>query len=633
MLAFTNTGLRRGQKLLFADASFTIFQGNKVGITGANGCGKSSLLALILDQITPDQGDFNMPAGLTIAHVAQEIPALDVSALDYVMEGDRELHQINTALAAAEHAGDGTQQARLHQRLEDIHGYSAEARAARLLAGLGFRNDQLQHEVKTFSGGWRMRLNLAQALMCRSDLLLLDEPTNHLDLDAILWLERWLQTYSGTLLLISHDREFLDAVITHTLNIEQGKVTLYSGNYSAFERIRSEALAQQQALQRKQQQEINHARAFIDRFKAKASKARQAQSRIKALEKMTLIAPAHADQPFHFRFPSPPDSPQQLVSLQDANLGYNVPIIDQACLSVQAGERVGLLGPNGAGKTTLIKTLAGELSPLYGKCVPAKNLKIGYFAQHQLEQLDEHDTPLIHLQRIVKTQTEQQLRDFLGCFGFSGDMATSPIAPFSGGERARLCLAAIVIQEPHLLLLDEPTNHLDLEMRYALTMALQDYQGAVVLVSHDRHLLRTVCDNFYLVANGTLQPFDGDLDDYRDWLMQQARDSNETSRETSTITENTAAARKHRKRLEAEQRKQLQPLKKDIARLEQDMDRLSREKATIDEQLADSRIYQDARRDELQDLLVRQGKISRDLDEVEEQWLSLTQQLEAAESD
>ncbi|MDO9140005.1 MAG: ATP-binding cassette domain-containing protein, partial [Methylobacter sp.] len=487
MLNFRNITLRRGARVLFANASFTIHKGQKVGFTGANGAGKSSFFALVLGELHLDEGDFSMPPALEIAHVAQETPAVVRSAIDYVIDGDQPLRRLQAQLLAAEQADDGLKQAELHAALDTIGGYTAQARASRLMNGLGFTADQEVKPVNSFSGGWRMRLNLAQALMCRSDVLLLDEPTNHLDLDAVIWLQDWLCKYPGTLLLISHDRDFLDTITSHIVNIEQNKADIYTGNYSAFERMRAEKLAQQQSSYLKQQREIAHMQSFVDRFKAQATKARQAQSRIKALERMELIAQAHVDSPFDFSFPKPGKMPNPLLTLDKVDIGYGQScVIKQAGLSISPGDRIGLLGPNGAGKSSLIKVLAGDMQPLSGTRNEAEALKIGYFAQHQLEQLRVDESPLWHLQQLDKQATEKDLRNFLGGFDFCGDKVMEVVKPFSGGEKARLVLALLVYQNPNLLLLDEPTNHLDLEMRHALSVALQDYEGAIVVVSHDR---------------------------------------------------------------------------------------------------------------------------------------------------
>ncbi len=626
MLNFSDLSLRRGARLLFEHVTFTIHAGQKVGLTGANGCGKSSLFALLRGQLHADSGDVSLPPNLVIAHVAQETPAVNVAAIDYVMDGDTELRQLEQELLGAEAADDGQRQGELHARLDAIGGYTARARAARLMHGLGFRNEQEEQPVTAFSGGWRMRLNLAQALMCRSDLLLLDEPTNHLDLDAVMWLQEWLKQYRGTLLLISHDRDFLDDITDHIAHVEQQAITLYTGNYSDFERMRAERLANQQSAYEKQQREIRHIQSFVDRFRAQATKARQAQSRIKALERMERISAAHVDSPFHFSFRQPHKLPTPLLGLDRVAAGYgDTPIIEGVKLILQPGDRIGLLGHNGAGKSTLIKLIAGELAPLAGELTPAQDLRIGYFAQHQLEVLDPQASPVQHLQRLDPKASEQELRDYIGGFGFNNDMALSPVAPFSGGEKARLVLAMLVYQRPNLLLLDEPTNHLDLEMRHALAMALQEYEGALVVVSHDRHLLRSVTDNLLLVDSGRVSEFDGDLEDYRRWLGEQQRE--ESTRETGT-GENSAAARKERKRLEAEQRLRRQPLRKELTSLENKLDTLQEKKGELERQLADPEIYSEAKKDELKGLLQEKRKLDQALAETEERWLELSEEME-----
>jgi ATP-binding cassette subfamily F protein 3 len=539
MIKLQNLSIRRGSRLLFEDANLLIHPGQNVGLTGANGVGKSSLFAVFQQQLHADHGEVSIPEAWTIAHVAQETPAVDVSAIDYVLQGDVELTRLQSALAKAELEHDGHAQSELHDKLAAIDGYTAHSRAGRLLHGLGFKPGQEAHPVNAFSGGWRMRLNLAQALMCRSDLLLLDEPTNHLDLEAVYWLEEWLRNYPGTLVLISHDRDFLDRVVTHIVHIEQQRMKAYTGNYSSFEIARAEHLANQQAAHQKQQREIAHIRQFVTRFKAKATKAKQAQSRVKALERMELIAPAHVDSPFHFSFKEPTRLASPLLVLDKAAVGYGEEaLIEGVKLSLAPGDRVGLLGPNGAGKSTLIKLIAGVLPIMKGKRKEAKDIRIGYFAQHQLEQLDDEATPLQHLQRLDRVATETELRNFLGGFGFHGDSALMKVAPFSGGEKARLVLALLVYQRPALLLLDEPTNHLDLEMRLALTLALQDFDGALVIVSHDRHLLRTVADDLWLIADGKALPFDDDLEGYRQWVLSREKAEKEANAIT-TISANS----------------------------------------------------------------------------------------------
>ncbi|MET0086344.1 MAG: ATP-binding cassette domain-containing protein [Sedimenticola sp.] len=632
MLRFDRLSLRRGSKLLFAEANFNIHPGQRVGVTGANGTGKSSLFALIKDELHADSGEFAIPRDWVIAHVAQETPADPRPAIEYVLDGDAELREIERQLAEAENAHQGERVAELHTRLDNIGGYTARSRAARLIHGLGFKPGEEEQTVNHFSGGWRMRLNLARALMCRSDLLLLDEPTNHLDLDAVIWLEEWLKGYPGTLLLISHDRDFLDAVTSHIAHIEQGGVILYTGNYSAFERIRAERLANQQAAYEKQQREVAHIRSYVDRFRAKATKARQAQSRLKALERMELIAPAHVDSPFHFSFKPPEKTPHPLMRMEHAAAGYgDTLILNSVQLALSPGDRIGLLGPNGAGKSTLIKLLAGELAALKGKRETAQDLNIGYFAQHQLDQLHPEHSALDHLMQIDPKATEQAMRDYVGGFGFTGERAESPVAPFSGGEKARLVLALLVYQRPNLLLLDEPTNHLDLEMRHALSQALQDFEGAMVVVSHDRHLLRTTTDQLLLVNGGEVDEFKGDLDDYPRWLADN-RAAQIDKPANNGDKEHSATARKERKRQEAERRKQLQPLRSRLQKLEKEMDRLMEQQAGLEQQLADPVIYEEANKEDLKKLLADKAKVDASLGDTEEQWMVASEELEAAES-
>ncbi|KND61384.1 Glutathione-regulated potassium-efflux system ATP-binding protein [Candidatus Burkholderia verschuerenii] len=519
MIRFNQFSLSRGTKPLFEETSFTLNPGEKAGLVGANGAGKSTLFSVLRGELHADGGDFAMPPSWRIAHVAQETPAVDRTALDYTLDGDVNLRAIEARIAQASAAHDGVAEAEAHAAFADADGYTAPARAETLLLGLGFTLEQTREPVASFSGGWRMRLNLAQALMCPSDLLLLDEPTNHLDLDAIVWLEDSLGRYPGTLVVISYDREFLDSVCNVTLHLENRQIKRYGGNYSQFEVLRAQQLALQQSAYEKQQRTVAHLQSFIDRFKAKATKAKQAQSRVKALEKMELIAPAHASSPFTFEFREPDAAPNPMMVMEGVRCGYRgddgheIPIVENVTLSIQNGQRIGLLGANGQGKSTLIKTLAHTLDALSGAVRQGKGLQIGYFAQHQLETLRPDDSALQHLARLAPDTREQELRDFLGSFNFSGDMATAKIAPFSGGEKARLAL--IIWQKPKLLLLDEPTNHLDLETRHALTMALAQFEGTLILVSHDRHLLRATTDTFMLVAKHRLHPFDGDLDDSR----------------------------------------------------------------------------------------------------------------------
>ncbi|MEN8178521.1 MAG: ATP-binding cassette domain-containing protein [Pseudomonadota bacterium] len=632
MLRFEHLSLRRGAKLLFSDACFTLHAGWKIGITGGNGTGKSSLFSLIQGELQVDEGQLTLPPNLQIAHVAQETPAVEWAAIEYVIDGDQELRRVETQLLEAERSNDAANQARLHDHLQSINGYSANARAGQLMHGLGFTTTEEQQPVNSFSGGWRMRLNLAQALMSRSDLLLLDEPTNHLDLDAVLWLEQWLRSYSGTLLLISHDREFLDRVVEHVMHIEQQGAQLYTGNYSTFEQTRAARLSNQQLEYEKQQREIAHIREYVDRFRAQATKARQAQSRLKALQRMELISPAHVDSPFHFSFFEPEKNPHPLLQLDEAAAGYaDKTIISQVSGSIEPGDRIGLLGPNGAGKSTLIKLLAGSISPIAGKIHPAQDLHIGYFAQHQLEQLDPQVSPLLHLERLDPAASEQSLRNFLGGFGFDGDRALEQVAPFSGGEKARLVLALLVYQRPNLLLLDEPTNHLDLEMRHALGQALQDFSGAMLIVSHDRHLLRITTDQLWLVHGGGVGDFDGDLDAYPAWLSEQRR-SLEAGNKQASEGAHTAGARKERKRLAAEQRRKLQPLRNRLRKLETELDKHHHRQQKLETLLADSEIYQEHLKEELKRRLAEKSTVDRLVQETEENWLEVSEKLEAAQT-
>ena len=613
MLGFSGLALRRSATLLFEDVDLNIYPGQKIGITGANGCGKSSLFALLRGELSADQGDFSLPADWAVASVAQETRLSDRIAVEYVIDGDEELRAVEARLRTAEQQADADQIAACHERLHEIEGYQAQSRAARLLSGLGFSEAEIHRPLNRFSGGWIMRLNLARALMCRSDLLLLDEPTNHLDLDAVIWLEQWLRRYAGTLLLISHDRDFLDAVVGAIAHIENQRIDLYRGNYSAFEVQRAERLAQQQAAHEKQQQSIAHMQRYIDRFRVKATKARQAQSRIKALERMQLIAPAHVDSPFHFEFREPRAMPTSLLRLDKASTGYGeVTVLQRLEFSLIPGQRIGLLGLNGAGKSTFIKLLAGELSAFDGEVTRARELGIGYFAQHQVEQLDLDASAMLTMQRLDGSLSERDVRAYLGGFNFRGDKVLQPVSTFSGGQKARLVLALLIWQKPNLLLLDEPTNHLDLEMRLALNQALQGYAGSVILVSHDRHLLRSVCDELWLIDSGRLQPFDGDLDDYPAWLAQRK----------STPAGQPVAARKplDRRELKARQNR--------LRKVENEMSRLTATCASIEQRLGDASIYEDGNRAELERQLAEQAQASARLAEVEEEWLQLSEALE-----
>ncbi|AZD32528.1 ATP-binding cassette domain-containing protein [Pseudomonas chlororaphis] len=631
MIRLQNLTLQRGPQRLLEDAELTLHAGQKAGLIGANGAGKSSLFALLRGELHPDSGDCFLPADWRIAHMRQEVDTLERLAVDYVLDGDLRLRQVQRELAAAEAAHDGAALARLHAELDSADGYTADARARKLLAGLGFSNEQMDRQVGDFSGGWRMRLNLAQALMCPSDLLLLDEPTNHLDLDAILWLEDWLKGYPGTLLLISHDRDFLDAVVDHVAHVDQRKITLYRGGYSAFERARAERLAQQQQAYEKQQAQRAHMEKYIARFKAQATKARQAQSRIKALERMEELSAAHVDSPFDFVFRESEKISSPLLDLSDARLGYGEKtVLEKVKLQLTPGARIGLLGPNGAGKSTLIKNLSGELSPLGGRLTRGENTVVGYFAQHQLDSLDAKASPLLHLQRLAPTEREQTLRDFLGGFDFRGARIDEPVLNFSGGEKARLALALIAWDRPNLLLLDEPTNHLDLEMRLALTMALQEFSGAVLVVSHDRHLLKSTTDNFFLVADGKVEEFDGDLDDYARWLV----DYRQRNAPVSTTTVNPDKTdKKAQRQAAAALRQQLAPHKREADKLETELGKVHERLAKIEASLGDSGIYEAARKDELRDLLAEQAKLKVREGELEEAWMEALELLESMQAE
>lgn len=627
MIQFKQLTLTRGAKILIEEASFQLHPGHKVGLTGANGAGKSSLFALLRGELHPEVGDLEIPPNWTVAHVAQETPALAQSAIDFTLDGDVELRDIEQALVQAETAHAGEKIAELHQRLSDIDGYSARARAAALLDGLGFLQADLMRPVSDFSGGWRVRLNLARALMCRSDLLLLDEPTNHLDLDAVIWLEGWLRDYRGTLLLISHDRDFLDSVVNNILHIEQQRLTLYRGGYSDFERQRAEKLALQQAMFEKQQRKVAHLQSYIDRFRVQATKARQAQSRIKALERMEMISAAHVDSQFNFEFRPPVSAPDPLLVLDNMTIGYaDKPILSKVAFTIRPGERVGLLGKNGAGKSTLIKALAAELQPLAGKRVEGKDLNIGYFAQHQLEQLRANESPLQHMMRLDPTTREQEHLNYLGGFDFRGDMARAPCANFSGGEKSRLALALLIWTRPNLLLLDEPTNHLDLEMRHALTLALQYYVGGVILVSHDRALLRASCDRFVLVAEGKAEVFDGDLDDYKDWLAAQ-----KAQEATANIAEKPAKKNDYAQNKADRQARIVarRPILKSLAQIDEALLKYQTEKQSLDASALDATLYELSRKAELQQHLKRQAELAALIEAAEQEWLALHEALEA----
>ncbi len=651
----------RGIKPLLEQVELTLNPGDKIGLIGANGAGKSSLFAMLRGELHPDQGEIDFPAKWRMAYVAQETPPLERAALDYAIDGDVTLRKLEAQLAQLESepatADNGIAIGEVYSALADADAYTVQSRGEQLLLGLGFSLDQMQQPVASFSGGWRMRLNLAQALMCPSDLLLLDEPTNHLDLDAIIWLEDWLKRYAGTLIIISHDRDFLDEVVNVVVHIDERKLKRYSGNYSSFERQRAAQMILAAGALEKQQRKKAHLESFVNRFKAQASKARQAQSRMKALAKMEELAPLRAAAEFSFEFREPLSAPNPLLVMEDVNAGYQLEdaatgeithktIVNNINFSLQIGQRIGLLGVNGAGKSTLIKTIAGELLPLTGDATLGKGLSIGYFAQHQVEMLRHDESPLWHLAKIAPTVREQELRNFLGGFNFPGTMVTSSIRPFSGGEKARLALALIVWQRPNLLLLDEPTNHLDLETREALTEALAQFEGTLVVVSHDRHLLRATTDQFIIVADGRLQPFDGDLDDYKDWLFKTklgkgtdvlpaAGKDNKTDFPVASPVAAAAPAvdKRDQKRADAEQRQRLTTLRKPIEsklkRLEEQIAKRNGQKAEVDAKLGEAGAYDAANKAKLKLLLADQAFFSKDLAQLEAEWLTLQEQLDA----
>ena len=662
MIRLQNLELARGTKSLFEQVDLSLNPGDKIGLIGSNGAGKSSLFAMLRGEIHPDQGSIDFPAKWQLAHVAQETPPLQRSAIEYAIDGDERLRALEKQLAEfeqAHHTDDshdsGLAIAEIHAALADADAYTVRSRGEQLLTGLGFTQEQMGLPVASFSGGWRMRLNLAQALMCRSDLLLLDEPTNHLDLDAIIWLEDWLKRYQGTLIIISHDRDFLDGVVNVVVHIDDKKLKRYSGNYSAFERQRAAQMVLAQSAIEKQNRKRAHLQSFIDRFSAKATKAKQAQSRIKALERMEELAPLRAAAEFSFEFREPLSAPNPMLVMDEVDCGYHneetgetKAIVNKVKFSLQNGQRIGLLGINGAGKSTLIKTIVGDIPSLAGTITTGKGLSIGYFAQHQVEMLRHDESPLWHLAHIAPEAREQDLRNFLGSFNFPGTMVTSPIAPFSGGEKARLALAMIVWQRPNLLLLDEPTNHLDLETREALTEALAQFEGTLVVVSHDRHLLRATTDQFLIVADGRLMPFDGDLDDYKQWLYETklAQASGNTSESKVTAPANAtisvapkaqgnAVDDKDRKRREAEERQRLsairKPIEARIKRLEEQMAKLNLKKDDFTRQLSEPSIYNDANKETLKNLVLDQAYVSKELEQLEMEWLEQQELLESAQ--
>lgn len=620
----------RSHHLLFEQASCQVHHGYRVGVVGRNGSGKSSLFAMLTGELDVTAGELTVPPNVSIATVRQHTPSSDQSAMDYVLDGDTELRKIEAEIATALTDGHDDLLAGLYAKLEAIDGYNAGVRAAQLLQGLGFETTQHHNAVNSFSGGWRMRLNLAQALMCRSDLLLLDEPTNHLDLDAVLWLEDWLGSYKGTLMLISHDRDFLDKICDHIIHIEYQRLSYYTGNYSDFERMRAEKLSQQQVAFEKQQREIKHIQHFIDRFKAKASKAKQAQSRIKALQKMEAIGPAHIDSPFHFSFLVPDKLADPLLKIENVAIGYDdKTVLENINLNLVPEDRIGVLGHNGAGKSTLMKCLADELGIQAGEIFRSPNLKNGYFAQHQLEQLRLDEDAIFHVQQLNPKESEQSVRDFLGGFGFSGDHCTKPVNVFSGGEKSRLALALIVYQKPNLLILDEPTNHLDIEMRLALVNALQEYQGALIVVSHDRYLLTAITDRFYLVHDGVCELYDGDLEDYRKLLKQFREQLAGVTRKKETITN----SKKNLRQQKAEVRKQLQPLNSELKKLDQQLETLNQKKQEIHAELSDEACYLEDNKVKLTELLKQQAETDATLNDVEERWMIVSEQLDSLKTE
>lgn len=623
MIKFENLSLFRGTKVLFEHVNAQIHAGQKLGIIGRNGCGKSSLFALLQGDLTSETGECYLPQDWRIASVAQHTPSTERIALEYVIDGHKAFRDLQSQYEAALQNEQGILAAEIHGQLQDLGGDTIVSRAGIILSGLGFDQVQMSQPVNSFSGGWRMRLNLAQALLLDADLMLLDEPTNHLDLDAVIWLEKWLAEFRGTLLLISHDREFLDAVTQYTVSFENNSLEIYKGNYSAYERQRAEKIRLQQLTQQKQQEKKAHLQKFIDRFGAKASKAKQANARKKQLEKLIDILPMQQDSSFSFEFFAPESLPNPLINMDKLSAGYGATVIlEDIKLNLVPGSRIGVLGKNGAGKSTLLKTIAGGLSPISGDCHIAKGMQVGYFHQHQLEQLDPDASPLLHLQRLDPVAQEQTLRDFLGAFQFQGDKALEPVAPMSGGEKARLALAMIVYQKPNLLILDEPTNHLDMVTRDALNLALQDFTGAMLLVSHDRFLISSVCDEYYLVADRRVGPFLGDMQDYQNWVLTSSKeDKKEVKKEASP-------SRKDIKRQEAEQRQRLQPIKKALDKAEREMQSLQSKIAANDELLADPSIYDESAKSKLKELLAQQANYKSSLDELEMEWFDLTEQLE-----
>ncbi|WP_111637648.1 ABC-F family ATP-binding cassette domain-containing protein [Marinomonas shanghaiensis] len=638
MIQFTEVSLQRGTQFLLEEADLTIFEGQKVGLIGANGAGKSSLFAMIKGELHADTGEVILPGQRRIAFMAQEVEETQRSALDYCLDGDDKLREIESNIAKAQASGDDHAHAIWLGEYENAHGYTAQSRGETLLQGLGFKMTDMQRPVSDFSGGWRIRLNLAKALMCPSDVLLLDEPTNHLDLDAVMWLENWLRQYPGTLLLISHDRDFLDGICSHIVHLYQKQLVLYKGNYSDYERQRAEHLAQQQANYEKQQEKRAHLQQYVDRFRYKADKAKQAQSRLKMLEKMEIIGPAHIDSQFEFSIPVAEKTSQLLVNLSQADLGYTSESgvktvqLGNTNFALRDGQRIGLLGPNGAGKSTLIKSIVGEISILAGDRILGENLKIGYFSQHQLSALDLDASPLLHIQRLTPKVLESDIRRYLGGFGFIGDDALRAVKGFSGGEKARLALSLISWTKPNLLVLDEPTNHLDIEMRQALTEALQEFPGSILLVSHDRHLLNSTVDEFYLVADNQIQAFDGDLPAYHAWLQARQANAAQLEKSESAGDKIDRIDRKEERRKAAEMREKLRPLRKQIEKYEKAVHTAQEHLDRIAEAMADASLYEADQRNKLQSLLSDEAKWKKAQAESEEAWFEAQEELEEAEA-
>jgi ATP-binding cassette subfamily F protein 3 len=628
MLTLSNVRLRRGPQVLIDAASVGIFRGEKVGIVGRNGCGKSTLLALIKGELLPDAGDYSAPPNLATESVAQELPDSGAPLVEYILDGDVELRAVEAQIAQAQQSSDGGRIGALHAEVERLGGYAARSRAAELAAGLGFEPQEIEKPVRQFSGGLKMRANLARALMRRSDLLLLDEPTNHLDLDAVLWLEQWLRSYPGTLLLVSHDREFLDGVVGRILFIEAAHLSSYTGNYSSFEIQHAAEGERTRALIARQQRETARIASFVNRFRAQATKARQVQSRLKALARLGEITAVQAESGFEWEFAAPAKLPRPLLTLEHLAAGYGTRrVIENVSLSINPGDRLGILGRNGAGKSTLMRVLAGQVTPMAGTFTAAPDVMTGFFAQIELEHLDSDSTALAELGRRggpeVAAWTEQQRRDHLGRFGFRGDRVFEPTGRFSGGERARLALSILVARKPNLLLLDEPTNHLDLEMRHALLMALQEFPGAVVVVSHDRTLLRGACDSFLLVAQGGVTSFDGDLDDYAAWLAKNAK-----SRPEPEEVAAPSLSRQEQRRLDAEARNRLTPLRNEQRKLEGQLEKLGAERARLEAELADPVTYTSKSPEESRRLTLKHGEVIREIAALEERWLEVMTELE-----